>query len=135
MPIRWSDRRFIVGLVVAALVILVATWSLWPRPEWQVRSFSLAHEVLERTVFELELQPGAQLAFRLDPKPGAEATLVLHTPLGEAIAWDRGWQRTRDQLELTVLDSGVYRLVLTTEPATTAPGTTTPEMEVLWRTF
>ncbi len=50
---------------------------------------------LERTVFELELQHGTTLAYRLDPKPGADPTLVLHTP----------------------------------------PRETTPEVEVLWRTF
>ncbi len=44
-------------------------------------------------------------------------------------------ERNRDQAEFTVLEVGVYRLVLTTEPATTPPGTTTPEVEVLWRTF
>ena len=132
---RWSDRRFRLGLVAAALVILVAAWSLWPRHEWQVRNFSLAHEALERTVFELELQQGATLSYRLDPKPGAEATLVLHTPSGEAIAWDRGWQRTRDAAGFTVMEAGVYRLVLATGPAATPPGETTPEVEVLWRTF
>ncbi len=133
---RWSDRRFrLVGLVVAALVILVAAWSLWPRHEWQVRSFSLAYEALERTVFELELQPGAKLAYRLDPKPGAEATLVLHDPSGEAIAWDRRWQRTRAEAAFTVVEAGAHRLVLATEPAATPPGETTPEVEVLWRTY
>jgi len=132
---RCSDHRFRVGVVVAALVILVAAWSLWPRHEWQFRSFSLAHEALERTVVELALQHGATLAYRLDPKPGAEATLVLHIPSEEAIAWDRGWQRTRDAAEFTVVEAGVYRLVLATEPAATPPGETTPEVEVLWRTY
>ena len=135
MAMRWSDRRsWLVGLVVAALMILVAAGSLWPRHEWQVRSFSLGHKALERTVFELELQHGTKLAYRLDPKPGAEAMLVLHTPSGEEIAWDRGWQRTLDEAEFTVAEAGVYRLVLATEPAATPPGETTPEVEVRWRT-
>ena len=135
MRMRWSDWRFRAGLVVALLVIVGAAWSFWPRHEWQVRSFSLAHEARERTVFELELQHGARLAYRLDLKPGAEATLVLHTPLGESITWDRGWQRTREEAELTVTEAGVYRMVLATEPAATPPGVTTPEVEVFWRTF
>ncbi len=132
---RWSDRRLHVGLVVAVLLISIAAWSLWPRHEWQVRSFSLAHEALEQTVFELELREGAKLAYRLDPKPGAAATLVLHTPSGEAIAWERGWRRTREEAEITVMAAGLYRLVLATEPAATPPGVTAPEVEVLWRTF
>jgi hypothetical protein len=131
MAMRWTDRRaWLMGLVVAALVILVAAVSLWPRHEWQVRSFSLGHEALERTVFELELQLGTKLAYRLDPKPGAEATLVLHTPSGDEIVWDRGWQRTLDEAEFTVVEAGVHRLMLATAPAATPPGETTPEDEV-----
>ena len=132
---RWSNRGFRVGFVVAALAILVAAWSLWPRHEWQVSRFSLAHEALERTVFEIQLQHGARLAYRLDPKPGAGATLVLHTPSGASITWDRGWQQIRDEAEFTAMESGAYRLVLATEAASTPPGVTTPEVEVLWRTF
>ena len=136
MRVRWSEWRFRLGLVLAALVILVAAWSLWPRHrhEWHVHSFSLANEPLERQVFELELRSGDTLVYRLDPKPGAGATLLLHTPAEEVIAWDRAWQRTRDEAELTVVEPGVYRLMLVTEPTATAPGETTPEVEVLWRT-
>lgn len=126
---RSHGIRLVIYVIAALAIAFVINRDL----AWRSASFSLEETPAERVVDERFMRSGRTLSFRLEPKAGAAATLVIEGPERVEALYSRSFEEGRLEGEYETRAHGTHKILLLTPSAGTDPGITPPEVEVNWR--